>query len=69
MIREIRKAVSLPVIGIGGIGIENIHEVIDAGADGVALISAVVGSHDITRASRTLKACIIECKKSRIMDP
>ncbi|QRG65300.1 thiamine phosphate synthase [Brevibacillus choshinensis] len=40
---EIRKAVGseLPIVGIGGITLENAAEVIRAGADGVAIISAI----------------------------
>jgi thiamine-phosphate pyrophosphorylase len=40
----------------------NVHEVIHAGADGIAVISAVVQSPDIARAARQLKQRILECK-------
>ncbi|HTY16001.1 MAG TPA: thiamine phosphate synthase [Methanoregulaceae archaeon] len=63
LIREIRESVPVPVIGIGGITIDNVRDVILAGADGAAVISAVVGSNDIARASRDLKSCISMCKK------
>ncbi|HVP93740.1 MAG TPA: thiamine phosphate synthase [Methanoregulaceae archaeon] len=66
MIREIRRSVSIPVIAIGGIGLHNVRDVIDAGADGVAVISAVVSSPDITRASRDLKSRIAECKRKKV---
>ena len=62
VLREIRWKVSVPVIAIGGINRENIPEVIDAGADGVAVISAVVGALDITAAARDLKNLIRQCK-------
>lgn len=62
MLREIRRNVSVPVIAIGGINCENICEVIAAGADGVAVISAVVGAADITAAARDLKNLIRQCK-------
>ena len=48
-------AVSIPVIGIGGINSQNINSVMDAGASGVAVISAIIGKHDPYRAARTLK--------------
>ena len=48
VVREIRRSVSVPVIAIGGINPGNVREVIAAGADGVAVISAVVGSKNIT---------------------
>jgi len=62
LIREIRASVSIPVIAIGGIGLENAGEVIDAGADGIAVISAVIASPDITRAARQMAVIIAERK-------
>jgi thiamine-phosphate pyrophosphorylase len=64
-LREIRMAVSIPVIAIGGITRQNARDVIAAGAEGIAVISAVVGSPDITAAARELKALIRESKRSR----
>lgn len=42
-LREIRKAVGnrFPIVGIGGINAANARPVLDAGADGVAVISAI----------------------------
>jgi thiamine-phosphate pyrophosphorylase len=62
-LREIRAAVSIPVIAIGGIGRENVGAVIGAGADGVAVISAVAGQPDITAAARDLKDRITAAKR------
>lgn len=42
MLRGIRAAVSLPVVAIGGISKENLREVLDAGADAVAVASAIL---------------------------
>ncbi|MFA6363042.1 thiamine phosphate synthase [Methanoregula sp.] len=64
-LREIRAAVSIPVIAIGGISRENVGAVIGAGADGVAVISAVVGQPDITAAARDLKDRISLAKRER----
>ena len=66
MIREIRAAVRIPVIAIGGIGPENAGEVIDAGADGVAVISAITGAPDITGATRRMVAVVAEGKAARV---
>ena len=55
VLREIRQNVSVPVIAIGGINLENVREVIAAGANGVAVISVVVGSGDIIAAARELR--------------
>jgi thiamine-phosphate pyrophosphorylase len=43
-IRAIRAAVTLPLVGIGGIQQENAADIIRAGADGVAVVSAIVSA-------------------------
>lgn len=65
MLRDIRQNVAVPVIAIGGINRENICRVFAAGADGVAIISAVVGARDITAAARDLKNLITRSKTAR----
>ncbi len=57
--------VRLPVIAIGGISLENVEAVIEAGADGVAVISAVVSAPDIESAARLLRARITAAKSRR----
>jgi thiamine-phosphate pyrophosphorylase len=42
MLQEVKKHVSIPVVAIGGINIGNIHAVIEAGADAVAVASAIL---------------------------
>ena len=61
-IKQIRKAVDVPVIAIGGIGLNNVHDVLRAGADGIAVISAVVSQPNITHAAQDLKIRIMELK-------
>lgn len=65
-VKEIRNAVSIPVVAIGGISRANLGEVILAGADSAAVISAVVGQPDMTAASRDLKDRIVAAKQERI---
>ena len=48
---EVRQAVDIPVVAIGGINRGNIQDVIRAGADAAAVVSAVV-SHRTTSAPR-----------------
>src|SRR5699024_2332213 len=45
---------NIPIVGIGGITPENAQEVLDAGADGVAIISAITKSANIKRAVNKL---------------
>jgi thiamine-phosphate pyrophosphorylase len=63
-LREICRAVVIPVIAIGGINRRNVRDVIRAGAGGIAVISAVVASPDITAAARDLKDLVQESKRS-----
>jgi thiamine-phosphate pyrophosphorylase len=55
---EVIRAVSLPVVAIGGITLENAGAVIQAGAAGVAVISAVVGAPDPEAAARRLRGIV-----------
>lgn len=52
--KEIRAAVRLPIVAIGGIGAANAAPVINAGADAVAVISAVMADPRPTLAAREL---------------
>ncbi|MCC6544458.1 MAG: thiamine phosphate synthase [Nitrospirae bacterium] len=55
VIRRVRNAISIPLIAIGGISNENIQDVIRCGADGAAVISAILSSSDIKKSVRNLK--------------
>jgi thiamine-phosphate pyrophosphorylase len=56
MLRRTRLKVSVPLIAIGGINHTNVQEVVKAGADSVAVISAVLGADDVEKATRRLVA-------------
>lgn len=58
LIRTLRGEMPMPLIGIGGITSENVAEVVRAGADGVAVISAVGAAADPQRATRRLVEAI-----------
>jgi thiamine-phosphate pyrophosphorylase len=53
-LRAVVDATSLPVVGIGGIHAANAREVLDAGAAGVCVVSAVGAAPDPERATREL---------------
>ncbi|MFD2630536.1 thiamine phosphate synthase [Oceanobacillus kapialis] len=54
-ISQIRKQhPNFPLVGIGGINTTNSNEVMEAGADGVAVISAITKAKDIQAAVRSL---------------
>ncbi len=48
---KIRNQVNIPIVAIGGIDLKNVVDVIRAGADGVAVISAVAGVEDMEKAT------------------
>jgi len=57
-LKEIRKAVDLPIVAIGGINKDNAGKVMKAGACAVAVINALLGADDIENAARQLVEAI-----------
>jgi len=55
-LRQVRQAVSLPLVAIGGISKENVAEVAAAGAEAVAVITAVLKAKDVAEAAREIIA-------------
>ena len=62
-LKEISKAVKLPKVAIGGLNSENAGEVILNGADGIAVVSAIVSADDPRKAAEELSYII---KQARI---
>lgn len=58
LIRRVRPEVPVPLVGIGGITVENAPSVLGAGADAVAVISALCAAPDPEAATRALLARI-----------
>jgi len=48
MLRQVREAVKVPIVAIGGITEGNVNEVWQAGADAAAIISDLLGADHIT---------------------
>jgi thiamine-phosphate pyrophosphorylase len=53
-ISTVKQAITIPIIAIGGIDSPNVQEVIRSGADGVAVISAILSSENITFAAESM---------------
>lgn len=53
-IAEVRSSCRIPIVAIGGISLKNLREVVQAGADAIAVISAVVCAGDMIAATRAL---------------
>ena len=65
VIRQVKQAVSAPVVAIGGVNADNIAEVARAGADCICVVSAVTYADDPERATAELVK-IIESARARL---
>lgn len=61
-LRGVRRAVSLPILAIGGLNLENAAAVIEAGATAPAVISAVAGAPDIAAAAADFRTRVNAAK-------
>jgi len=59
----VKKHIRIPVFGLGGIRNTNIAQVMQAGADGIAMISAILAADDIQRAAELVNRQISEAAK------
>ena len=57
-IAAVRRLTNLPMVAIGGIGLANAKAAIGAGANGIAVISAIVGADDPEAAARALRQAV-----------
>jgi thiamine-phosphate pyrophosphorylase len=62
-LKEIRGAVSIPIVAIGGINENNINLLKDTGFDGVAVVSAIVAQQDVAMAAKKMKNLVASIKK------
>lgn len=57
-VARIKAAVGIPVVAIGGLNAENVAAIMQAGADGAAVVSAVWCAPDVRAAAQELLAAI-----------
>ncbi len=57
-LRAICEAVSIPVVAIGGITLENLPQLAGSGISGIAVVSAIYAAADIPSATRSLKDAV-----------
>ena len=55
LVKQIAEEVRIPKIAIGGINARHVQEVINAGADGIAVIRAALNTPDITASTAALR--------------
>jgi thiamine-phosphate pyrophosphorylase len=56
----VKKHIRIPVFGLGGIKNANIAQIMQAGADGIAMISAIIAADDIQKAAELINRRISE---------
>jgi thiamine-phosphate pyrophosphorylase len=54
-LRKMAGAVSIPVVAIGGMNVENAASILAAGAAGLAVVSAIVGADDVEAAAKAIR--------------
>lgn len=54
-LRQICETVEIPVVAIGGIGLNNVEELSGTGIDGVAVVSALFAATDIKEATQEMR--------------
>ncbi len=60
LVRAVAEAVRLPVIAVGGVSAGNVGDVVRAGADGVAVIGAIMDADDPKHAAERLRRALDE---------
>ena len=63
--QDVLRATRIPLVALGGISSHNVTDVIAAGADHVAVCSAIVAADDVRRAAATLKESMLRAQARR----
>ena len=53
-LKTVKKFVRIPILGLGGVKSGNIKQVLNYGADGISMISAIFSAEDIRKAAETV---------------
>jgi thiamine-phosphate pyrophosphorylase len=65
LVHEVRRWITLPFFPLGGIDLGNLDAVLEAGAEGVAVCSAVIGSLRMEETARAFATRIAEARSRR----
>ncbi|MEJ2231954.1 MAG: thiamine phosphate synthase, partial [Nitrospirales bacterium] len=60
----LRRAVQLPLVGIGSMNQSHAYEAVKMGLDGVAVVSAICSQEDTKAAAAAIKAEVLRAKES-----
>lgn len=66
-LQQICKSVDIPVVAIGGITAANAKPTVDAGCQGVAVVSAIFGVEDATASAQQIRAVIDSAMEGRAL--
>jgi thiamine-phosphate pyrophosphorylase len=66
MIRTAKRILSIPVFASGGITVDNLSSVLEAGADGVAIVSAILKAPDPKLTAKAFKEKLESFAKSQV---
>jgi thiamine-phosphate pyrophosphorylase len=56
LIKQVRERVATPFFAIGGITLDNVSKVLEAGAERIAVVSAILCAADVLKAAAAFKA-------------
>jgi thiamine-phosphate pyrophosphorylase len=59
----LKRAVKIPIVGIGSMNQSNAYEAVKMGLDGVAVVSAICSQEDPKAAAQALKEEVLRAKK------
>ena len=62
-IRNVKNEINIPLFGLGGIKSGNMLQAMSAGADGIAMISAIFGSEDIRKTAAAFTKALTAISK------
>ena len=66
-VQNLKREIKIPIIALGGINEDNIKDILDNGADGVAVISSIMNADNPERVAIFLSNKIKEFKKNNIL--
>jgi len=64
-LRLAKSLTNMPVFASGGINLDNVHLVLEAGADGIAVISAILKAQDPEKVARSFKEILNKHKSTK----
>ncbi|MGB9874458.1 MAG: thiamine phosphate synthase [Hydrogenobacter sp.] len=68
-LRQAVKLTSKPIVAIGGITHYRVKEVLEAGAKGIAVVSAILGFEDVKKATQSLVEACRSVHRERLFMP